>query len=492
MEVILSIDAGTTGVRSMLVNKQGSIVESSYREFTQYFPEEGYVEHDPIEIWLAIEDTIAEVIHRFGSQPVAIGITNQRETIVCWDKKSSLPQYNALVWQDRRTSKRCNQLLEDGVLPLIRESTGLVLDPYFSATKIEWLIKNKIEPSESIAFGTIDSWILWKLTDGAVFATDVTNASRTMLFNIHNLCWDDNLLNIFGISSSNLPEVFPSSGHFGTTKNQSLLDAGIPITGIAGDQQASLFGQACFTEGDAKNTYGTGSFVLLNTGTSCPDPVDGLLNTIAWSLSDNGKNSVTYALEGSIFSTGSTVQWLRDGLGIIKEASELENLALQCDSTGGVFLVPAFTGLGSPWWDPTARGTLIGITRGTGPSEIARAAIESMVFQTRDVVESMRRATGRSMRSLKVDGGASVMNTMLQLQAKHLQVNVSRPISHETTALGAAYLAGLAHGFWKSMDEITSLWSVEFTAHPTDLTEIDEFIYQQWLIAVRRSLEWII
>ena len=492
MEVILSIDAGTTGVRSVLVDKQGSIVESSYREFSQYFPQDGHVEHDPLEIWEAIEATIAEVIQRFGSQPVAIGITNQRETIVCWDKKSSLPQSNALVWQDRRTSKRCAQLLEDGVLPLIRESTGLVLDPYFSATKIEWLIQNKIELSESTAFGTIDSWILWKLTDGAVFATDVTNSSRTMLFNIHDLSWDDNLLEIFGVPVSNLPEVLPSSGHFGITRNQSLLNAGIPITGIAGDQQASLFGQTGFADGDAKNTYGTGSFVLLNTGDSCPDPVDGLLNTIAWSLSDNGKNSVTYALEGSIFSTGSTVQWLRDGLGIIKEASELESLALQCDSTDGVFLVPAFTGLGSPWWDPTARGTLIGITRGTGRSEIARAAIESMVFQTRDVVESMRKATGRSIRSLKADGGASVMNMMLQLQANHLQVNVYRPTSHETTALGAAYLAGLAHGFWKSLEEIASLWSVEFTAYPADLTEMDEFAHEKWLLAVRRSLDWAI
>ena len=490
MEVILSIDAGTTGVRSVLVDKHGSIVESSYQEFPQYFPQVGHVEHDPMEIWVAIENTISDVIKKFGSQPVAIGITNQRETIVCWDKKSSIPLCNALVWQDRRTSERCTQLLEDGVLPLVRESTGLVLDPYFSASKIEWLIKNKIELSEDIAFGTIDSWILWKLTDGAVFATDVTNASRTMLFNIHDLCWDHDLLEIFGVSPSYLPEVFPSSGHFGTTMNQSVLQAGIPITGIAGDQQASLFGQTAFTEGDAKNTYGTGSFLLLNTGTSCPDPVDGLLNTIAWSLSSNSKNSVTYALEGSIFSTGSTVQWLRDGLGIIKEAAELEGLALQCDSTGGVFLVPAFTGLGSPWWDPTARGTLIGITRGTGRSEIARAAIESMVFQTRDVVETMRRASGRPIRNLKVDGGASVMNMMLQLQAKHLQVNVSRPTSHETTALGAAYLAGLAHGFWKSMEEVASLWSVEFTAHPEDLTEIDEFTYQQWLLAVRRSLDW--
>ncbi len=492
MEVVLSIDAGTTGVRSMLVDKQGSIVESAYREFSQYFPQDGYVEHNPLEIWEAIEDTIAEVIQRFGSQPVAIGITNQRETIVCWDKKSSLPQSNALVWQDRRTSRRCTQLLEDGVLPLIRESTGLVLDPYFSATKIEWLIQNRIELSESTAFGTIDSWILWKLTDGGVFATDVTNASRTMLFNIHDLSWDDNLLEIFGVPVSNLPEVLPSSGHFGITRNQSMLNAGIPITGIAGDQQASLFGQTGFADGDAKNTYGTGSFVLLNTGDSCPDPVDGLLNTIAWSLPNDGKNSVTYALEGSIFSTGSTVQWLRDGLGIIKEASELENLALQCDSTDGVFLVPAFTGLGSPWWDPSARGTLIGITRGTGRSEIARAAIESMVFQTRDVVESMRKATGRPIRSLKADGGASVMNMMLQLQANHLQVNVYRPTSHETTALGAAYLAGLAHGFWKSLEEIASLWSVEFTAYPTDLTEMDEFAHQKWLLAVRRSLDWAI
>ena len=492
MEVILSIDAGTTGVRSMLVDKQGSIVGSSYKEFPQYFPDSGLVEHDPMEIWVAIEHTISEVIQKFGSQPVAIGITNQRETIVCWDKESSNPLSMALVWQDRRTSERCAQLQEDGVLSLVRESTGLVLDPYFSATKIEWLLENKIELSGKVAFGTVDSWILWKLTDGEVFATDVTNASRTMLFNIHNLSWDDDLLEIFGVAPNNLPEVLPSSGHFGTTAKQSVLNAGIPITGIAGDQQASLFGQACFAEGDAKNTYGTGSFVLLNTGNSCPSPVDGLLNTIAWSLSGNEKNSVTYALEGSIFSTGSTVQWLRDGLGIIKEASALESLALQCDSTGGVFLVPAFNGLGSPWWDATARGTLIGITRGTGPSEIARAAIESMVFQTRDVVESMRRATGRSMTSLKVDGGASVMNTMLQLQAKHLQVSVSRPISHETTALGAAFLAGLAHGFWKSMDEITRLWSVEFTAHPTDLTEADEFAYQQWLLAVSRSLEWAI
>jgi glycerol kinase len=490
MEVILSIDAGTTGVRSMLVNKKGLIVESAYKEFPQYFPQVGYVEHDPIEIWTAIEDTITDVILKFGSQPVAIGITNQRETVVCWDKTSSSPLHKALVWQDRRTTNRCAQLLSDGVLPKVRELTGLVLDPYFSATKIEWLIKERIKISNNVAFGTIDSWILWKLTDGATFATDTTNASRTMLFDIHDLCWDHDLLRIFGIDIVNLPDVLPSSGYFGTTRNQLTLKSGIPITGIAGDQQASLFGQAGFNEGDAKNTYGTGSFILLNTGNTCPDPVDGLLTTVAWSLSEANRNSVTYALEGSIFSTGATVQWLRDGLRIITEASELENLALECDTTGGVFLVPAFNGLGSPWWDPNARGTLIGMTRGTGRSEIALAAIESMVFQTRDVIEAMRTATGESLKSLKVDGGASVMNHMLQLQANHLQVSVSRPASHETTALGAAYLAGIAHGFWKSLDEISDLWSAEFTAYPTDLGEKDEAIYQKWLLAVRRSLEW--
>ena len=306
----------------------------------------------------------------------------------------------------------------------------MVLDPYFSATKIEWLIKERIKISNNVAFGTIDSWILWKLTDGATFATDTTNASRTMLFDIHDLCWDHDLLRIFGIDIVNLPDVLPSSGYFGTTRNQLTLKSGIPITGIAGDQQASLFGQAGFNEGDAKNTYGTGSFILLNTGNTCPDPVDGLLTTVAWSLSEANMNSVTYALEGSIFSTGATVQWLRDGLRIITEASELENLALECDTTGGVFLVPAFNGLGSPWWDPNARGTLIGMTRGTGRSEIALAAIESMVFQTRDVIEAMRTATGESLKSLKVDGGASVMNHMLQLQANHLQVSVSLSLIH--------------------------------------------------------------
>jgi glycerol kinase len=490
MEVILSIDAGTTGVRSMLVDKQGLIVESSYKEFPQHFPEAGFVEHDPMEIWTAIEDTISDVILKFGSQPIAIGITNQRETVVCWDRTTSSPLHKALVWQDRRTSDRCAQLLSDGVLPIVRESTGLVLDPYFSATKIEWLIKEGIEMSNNVAFGTIDSWILWKLTDGVTFATDTTNASRTMLFNIHDLCWDDDLLKIFGIDAANLPEVLPSSGYFGKTRNQLTLNSGIPVTGIAGDQQASLFGQAGFYKGDAKNTYGTGSFILLNAGNSCPEPIDGLLTTVAWSLSDTNMNSVTYALEGSIFSTGATVQWLRDGLEIITEASELESLALECGTTGGVFLVPAFAGLGSPWWDPNARGTLIGMTRGTGRSEIARAAIESMVFQTRDVIEAMRKATGESLKSLKVDGGASVMNHMLQLQANHLQVSVSRSASHETTALGAAYLAGLSHGFWKSLDEISNLWSAEFTAYPTELSEKNESLYQQWLIAVQRSLEW--
>ncbi len=490
MEVILSIDAGTTGVRSLLVDKSGIIVESSYREFPQYFPEAGQVEHDANEIWDAIKETIGDVIYKFGGQPEAIGITNQRETIVCWDKRSSDPLHRALVWQDRRTSDRCLQLHSDGLLPMVRNSTGLVLDPYFSATKIEWLLNSGIQATDDIAFGTIDSWILWKLTDGETFATDTTNASRTMLFDIKSLDWDSELLEVFGVRVENLPVVFPSSGDFGITRNQAVLNSGIPITGIAGDQQASLFGQAAFSEGEAKNTYGTGSFILLNAGDHCPEPVDGLLTTLAWSLKDASAHSATYALEGSVFSSGATIQWLRDGLEIINEASEIESLALECDSTNGVFLVPAFTGLGSPWWDPTARGTLIGLTRGTGRSEIARAAIESMVFQTRDVVEAMAAASGHDLKHLRVDGGASAMNLLLQLQSDHLQVPVSRPISHEVTALGAAYLAGLASGFWSSLEEIGNLWSADFYAHPNELSNEEETKYQKWLEAVNRSLEW--
>ena len=328
--------------------------------------------------------TVAEVTSRHEVKPLAVGITNQRETVVVWDKDSSEPLHNAVVWQDRRTSDRCIALRDEGLLTKVRESTGLVLDPYFSATKIEWLIKEAgISVNGNVAFGTIDSWILWKLTGGSVFATDTTNASRTMLFNINEMRWDPDLLEIFEIPLNNLPEVLPSSGYFGVTSSEAACGSGIPITGIAGDQQASLFGQVAFTEGEAKNTYGTGSFILMNVGNQCPDPVDGLLTTVGWTLTDEGNATTTYALEGSIFVTGAAVQWLRDELQIIDDASELEALALQCTDTGGVFFVPAFTGLGSPWWDPYARGMLIGLTRGTSRPQIARATIEAMVFQTK-------------------------------------------------------------------------------------------------------------
>ena len=491
MDVILAIDAGTTGVRSLLIGRDGNVVDSSYREFTQYFPQIGWVEHDPTEIWESVQETIAQVLKRHGSDPVAIGITNQRETIVAWDKNTSEPLHRALVWQDRRTSHRCVELHHDGVLPLVRESTGLVLDPYFSATKIEWLInEGGVSTGDHVAFGTVDSWILWNLTSGSVFATDPTNASRTMLFNIREMQWDSKLLGIFGVKEHHLPKVLPSSGYFGSTSETTACGAGIPITGIAGDQQASLFGQTAFSAGDAKNTYGTGSFILMNVGDKCPEPVDGLLSTIAWTLNADGRISTTYALEGSIFVTGAAVQWLRDGLGIINEASDLESLALECETTGDVYFVPAFTGLGSPWWDPYARGALVGLTRGTGQPEIARATIESMVFQTRDVIDAMRSGSGRDLQSLRVDGGASVMNLLIQLQAEQLQVPVSRPLVHETTALGVAYLAGLSHGFWDSMDDISNLWRLDYRADPSEMTTERNHAYQKWLNAVKRSQNW--
>ncbi len=492
MNAILTIDAGTTGVRSLLIDRNGNVVDSSYKEFKQYFPQPGWVEHDPMEIWESVQMTVAEVTLRHEVKPLAVGITNQRETVVVWDKDSSEPLHNAVVWQDRRTSDRCIALRDEGLLTKVRESTGLVLDPYFSATKIEWLIKEAgISVNGNVAFGTIDSWILWKLTGGSVFATDTTNASRTMLFNINEMRWDPDLLEIFEIPLNNLPEVLPSSGYFGVTSSEAACGSGIPITGIAGDQQASLFGQVAFTEGEAKNTYGTGSFILMNVGNQCPDPVDGLLTTVGWTLTDEGNATTTYALEGSIFVTGAAVQWLRDELQIIDDASELEALALQCTDTGGVFFVPAFTGLGSPWWDPYARGMLIGLTRGTSRPQIARATIEAMVFQTKDVIEAMRIASGRELKNLRVDGGASAMNLLLQLQADLLGVPVVRPKVHETTALGAAFLSGLSQGFWDSPQEIADLWRLDHSALPSE-SEASNIHndYRKWLEAIQRSLDW--
>ena len=466
MGIILAIDAGTTGVRALAVNESGKILSESYKEFTQYFPQPGWVEHDPEEIWNSVQSVMSQVVASLKQPVVAIGITNQRETVVVWDRVTSLPLHRALVWQDRRTASRCEELEKDGLRSAVRTSTGLIIDPYFSATKIEWIMNRIGRSQKKIAIGTIDSWLIWKLTGGRVHATDASNASRTMLFNIKNLSWEPDLLTYFGVTESSLPDVRPSNGDFGVTSKDATCGANIPIRGIAGDQQSSLFGHAAFSIGDAKNTYGTGSFVLMNVGDKVPEPVDGLLSTVAWLLDTPKGTEPTYALEGSIFSTGATVQWLRDGLGIISEASELEGLALQCSHTGDVFIVPAFVGLGSPWWDPFARGTLIGLTRGTGKPEIARAAIESMVYQTRDVTEAMEVASGNKIRSLRVDGGASVMNLLLQLQADQLQAPVLRPLSKEVTALGAAYLAGLSIGIWNSLDDISANWKIDIEVSP--------------------------
>lgn len=492
MTIVLAIDAGTTGVRTVAIDAHGRSVGWAYREFTQYFPEPGMVEHDAAEIWDAVQATLGEVTGRLDEPVTAIGITNQRETVVAWSRASSEPVHRALVWQDRRTADRCAALEAEGLLPLVRERTGLVLDPYFSGSKLEWLFtEGGVEPTTDLAVGTIDSWLIWKLTGGTVHATDVTNAARTLLYDIGSLTWSPELLDVFGVPAHVLPEVRPSSGSFGVTGADAACGAGVPIAGVAGDQQAALFGQAAFTPGDAKNTYGTGSFVLMNVGSTCPEPVEGLLTTVAWQLDAPGGLEVTYALEGAIFVTGAAVQWLRDGLQIIDEAADLEPLALQCDDSGDVFLVPAFTGLGSPWWDPYARGALVGLTRGTGRPEIARATIEAMVHQTRDVVDAMTNASGTPLLSLRVDGGASVMGLLLQLQADQLGVTVRRPVMQETTALGAAYLAGLATGVWSSLEEIGQHWQLDVEVEPsaTPRAELDAH-HARWHDAVARSRNW--
>ena len=492
MTTILAIDAGTTSVRTIAFDERARPVAVSQREFTQYFPAPGWVEHDAAEIWAAVQATLADVVSQLDERPAVIGVTNQRETVVRWSRSRSEPLERAIVWQDRRTAARCAELRDGGILPLVRHRTGLVLDPYFSGSKLEWLFQHSdIAPGPDVAVGTIDSWIVWNLTGGTVHATDATNASRTMLFDIGSLAWSADLCELFGVPIEVLPEVRPSSGSFGVTGAGAACGAGVPICGVAGDQQAALFGQAAFEPGDAKNTYGTGSFVLMNVGGALPQPVSGLLTTIAWLLDSPAGPKPTYALEGAVFATGATVQWLRDGLGIIDDASELEELAAQCTSTGGVFLVPAFAGLGSPHWDPHARGTIVGLTRGTGKPEIARAAIEAMVYQTRDVVEAMIAGTGTNLRSLRVDGGASVMDSMLQLQADHLGVPVQRPRLQEATALGAAYLAGLATGVWPSTKAISEHWELDRTFTPSAPRAAVDAAYADWKRAVERSKNWV-
>jgi len=502
MAVVLAVDAGTTGVRALAVDERGSPVLSSYRELTQHYPRPGWVEHDADEIWRGVQHALSAVSAQLTERRevvAAVGITNQRETAVAWDRGSGRPLHRALVWQDRRTAGRCDALRAAGYLPLVRERTGLVLDPYFSATKFEWLLtEGGVERSAQLALGTVDSWLLWNLTggpQGGVHATDPSNASRTLLYDIVHRRWSDELCQLFEIPPSALAEVRPSAGRFGSVAPGAVagLHAGVPVSGIAGDQAAALFGQACARTGMTKNTYGTGSFVLMNVGAAPPPPAEGLLTSVAWQL-DAGLGrpgrDVAYALEGAIFATGAAIQWLRDGLGLISESAEVGPLAASVESSEGVYVVPAFTGLGSPWWDPYARGAVVGLTRGVGRAHVARAVVEAMAFQTRDVVEAMTASSGHEVPGLRVDGGASVMDLLLQVQADQLQVPVTRPLVVETTAVGAGLLAGLAEGMWGSIDELAGLWTPEAEMAPRVTKAGADAHHQGWRRALERSRAW--
>lgn len=489
MAVVVALDAGTTGVRALALEESGAVAGWAYKEFTQHFPRPGWVEHDAEEIWQTAEAVLAELASKIAEPVAAIGIANQRETAVIWDRRNGQPLARAIVWQDRRTASRCEELEAEGHLPLIRELTGLVLDPYFSATKFAWLLDRCDTPREHLALGTVDAWLVWKLTNGEVFATEPSNASRTMLFDIRSREWSEELCDLFGVPMGALPEVLPSSGMLGQTA-ECPIGKGIPIAGIAGDQQAALFGQACFEPGDVKNTYGTGSFVLMNIG-SVPEaqvgrpPVhEGLLTSVGWEMS-GGTGSIAYVLEGAVFVTGAAVQWLRDGLGVISQASEMEGLALQCENSGGCILVPAFAGLASPWWDADARGSIFGLTSAVGPPQLARAAIASMSYQTKDVVRAMEAASGRKLSSLRVDGGASAMNLLLQHQADALGAKVLRPAMAETTARGAAWLAGLGAGVWSSLDDLREQWELDIEVSPASEGDPREEIL--WHRAVERT-----
>jgi glycerol kinase len=489
--VVLAIDAGTTGIRTIAFDEHGRPRLSAYREFPQHFPQPGWVEHDADDIWDATLATLTEVASALGRETVAaIGITNQRETTVVWDRTTGRPVHRALVWQDRRTATRCDELRAEGEEPAIRAATGLVLDPYFSATKLEWLLTaGGVAAAPSLAFGTVDTWLLWNLTggpDGGLHATEPSNASRTMLFDIDALDWSNTLLDIFGVPRSCLPEVRPTSGRFEVTAPGAAAGLRVPVSGIAGDQQAALFGQACFAPGMTKNTYGTGSFVLVNLGAAHPPPTEGLLTTVAWQL--GGETS--YAMEGAIFVTGAAIQWLRDGLGIITDAAETGPLAATVPDTGGVYVVPAFTGLGSPWWDPYARGGIFGITRGTTRAHLARAVVEAMAWQTLDVVDAISAAAGTPVTELRVDGGASVMDLLCQFQADVLGVTVRRPRVKETTALGAAYLAGLAEGVWASPTDAATAWDEDAAYEPAMAHAEVEQRRAGWRRAIDRARDW--
>jgi glycerol kinase len=463
---ILSLDQGTTSSRAIVFNHAGEILAIAQKEFTQIYPQAGWVEHDASEIWSTQLAVATEAIAkaRLNAEDIAaIGITNQRETTVVWDRKTGKPIHNAIVWQDRRTSTYCNEIKKQGLSEKIQKKTGLIIDSYFSATKVKWILENVEGAREKanngeLAFGTIDSWLIWNLTAGKVHVTDVTNASRTMIYNIHSLAWDEELLALFNIPSSMLPEVKSSSEIYGHTAG-NILATQIPIAGIAGDQQSALFGQMCTEPGMVKNTYGTGCFMLMNIGEEAKTSSNNLLTTIAWKINDK----VNYALEGSIFIAGAIVQWLRDELGIIQKSADVEKLATQVEDTQGVYIVPAFAGLGAPYWNQEARGTITGITRGTNKAHIARAAIESIAYQTMDVLNAMQADADTEIAELRVDGGATANNLLMQFQADLLSCKVIRPIVTEVTAIGAAYLAGLATGFWKDIEEIKSQWKVDHT-----------------------------
>ncbi|MFH0839726.1 MAG: glycerol kinase GlpK [Candidatus Omnitrophota bacterium] len=490
MDYILSIDQGTTGTRAVLYDKFGRPAASSYEEFTQYFPKPGWVEHSPDEIWRSVHNSMQKVFRKKKNCKIAaIGITNQRETTVIWDKKTGKPVYNAIVWQCRRTAEHCVALkAKKGMEEFFEKRTGLPIDAYFSATKIEWILKNVPGAMQrakrgELLFGTTDSWVLWKLTGGRAHATDYTNASRTMLFNIEKLKWDKDILKVFGIPEKILPEVKKSSGMFGRSARVGALPKGIPITGIAGDQQAALFGQACFEPGTIKNTYGTGCFILLNTGKKRPFSKHGLIVTLGCGKA----GEPAYVLEGAVFAAGAAIQWLRDGLRILGESSESEKMAQAAADNAGVYFVPAFVGLGAPYWDQHARGAIYGITRGTERSHIVRAALEAMCYQTKDVMNAMEKDSGLKIRNLKVDGGAAVNNFICQFQSDILGIEVTRPAVVETTSQGAAYLAGLAVGYWENTGEIKRIWRKGRVFKPKMPRSSAASLYKNWLDAVKRT-----
>ena len=491
---LLALDQGTSGSTALVLDQDGTVRGRGYAELPQYYPQPGWVEHDPEEIWATIEEAgrraLAEARAR-GADVAAIGITNQRETTILWDRATGAPVHRAIVWQCRRTADLCDALRAAGLEPTVRERTGLVLDAYFSGTKIRWLLdhvpdaRSRAERGE-LAFGTVDSWLLWKLTAGRVHATDVSNASRTLCLNLHTVDWDATMLDALGIPPAVLPAIRPSAGVFGETSDLGWLPAGVPIAGIAGDQQAALFGQACYRPGDAKNTYGTGCFVLLNTG---PTPVassHGLLTTIAWRIG----TETTYALEGSVFVAGAAIQWLRDGLGIIRSSSDVEALALSVSDNGGVYLVPAFAGLGAPHWDQYARGAIVGLTRGATSAHIARAALESIAYQSADLLDAMQADAGTRLAELRVDGGATRNDLLMQFQADLIGAPVVRPQITETTALGAAYLAGLAVGFWKSQNDIADQWRTDRRFEPKMPETQARGLRERWAHALDRAKAW--